>query len=179
MSRASRRRLLALGVAACGAVALAGLGGCAGTPLRPLKPEVSLADIRLEGGNLVEQRFLLSLRVTNPNRFDIPVQGLRFTLDLGGEPFARGVGNRPVVVPALGEAQVEVNATAGLSGLLRQFKALGKGRETFEYRLKGRLVTGAYGDFDFDRHGELDAMKALRDGVGGPGGGTRAPSEKF
>ena len=167
-----RRRLLGL---ALGGAAAGLLAACAGTPLRPLKPEVSVADVRLEGGNLVEQRFLLTLRVINPNRFDIPVQGLSFTLELAGQPFARGVGSKPVTVPALGEALVEVNATTGLAGLLRQFRNLGKGGETIPYRLKGRLVTGSYGDLDFDRSGEVDALKFLKDGAR-PG---RPPSESF
>ncbi|WP_374246872.1 LEA type 2 family protein [Zoogloea sp.] len=154
-----RRRFVALALA--GAL----LGGCAGSTFRPLKPEVSVADIRVEGGNLLEQRFLLTLRVTNPNRFEIPVEGLSFTLEVAGEPFARGVGNKPVTIPALGEALVEVKATAGLAGLaMRQFKNLGKGVDKLEYRLKGQLVTGNFGGYDFDQKGELDPARLLRDG---------------
>lgn len=164
-----RRRFVVLAVA--GAL----LGGCAGSTFRPLKPEVSVADIRGEGGNLLEQRFLLTLRVTNPNRFEIPVEGLSFALDVAGEPFARGVGNKPVTIPALGEALVEVKATAGIAGLvMRQFKNLGKGLDKLEYRLKGRLVSGNFGGYDFDQKGELDPAKLLRDGRP-----AKAPSEQF
>ena len=97
--------------AAGAGVVLGWLAGCTGTWLRPLKPEVALADVRFEGGNLLEQRFVLTLRVTNPNRFEIPMQGLTFTLDVADQPFAHGMGNRPVTIPALGEALVEVKAT--------------------------------------------------------------------
>ncbi len=158
-------------------LALAGalLGGCAGSAFRPLKPEVTVADIRAEGGNLLEQRFLLTLRVTNPNRFEIPVEGVSFTLDVAGEPFARGVGNKPVTIPAMGEALVEVKATAGLAGLvLRQFKNLGRGLDKLEYRLQGRLVSGSFGAYDFDQRGELDPARLIRDGRP-----AKPPSEQF
>ena len=107
--------------------------------------------------------------------FEIPVEGLSFTLDVAGEPFARGVGNKPVTIPALGEALVEVKATAGIAGLvMRQFKNLGKGLDKLEYRLKGRLVTGNFGGYDFDQKGELDPAKLFRDGRP-----AKAPSEQF
>ena len=172
MKLGGRRRFVALAAAG---LALSVLGACAGSRFRPLKPEVSVASIRLLDGNLLEQRFLLSLRVINPNSFEIPVEGLNFTLDLNGQPFARGVSNKPVTVPQLGEALLEVTATTGLAGLWRQLKGLGKGRDKLDYRLKGRLVTGTYGDLDFDKSGEVDALKAL----GEPGGGQKPPAEKF
>ena len=172
MDCGGRRRFVSLVTAS---LALTVLAGCAGSRLRPLKPEVSVADIRLVEGTLLEQRFLVTLRVSNPNRFNIPVEGLSFTLDLNGQPFARGVGNKPVIIPQLGEALVEVSATAGLAGLLRQFKGLAKGGEKLNYRLKGRLVTGSHGDLDFDKSGEVDALKALRE----PGSGQRPQVEKF
>ncbi len=169
-----RRRCVALLGGAVGVLGLATLGGCAGSVFRPLKPDVTVADIRLMDGNLLEQRFLLTLRVTNPNSFEIPVEGLNFTLELNGQHFARGVGNRPVTIPKLGEALVDVTATTGLAGFLRQFRGLGKGGEKIGYRLKGRLVTGSHGDLDFDKTGEVDAFKTLRE----PGGGRSSP-ERF
>ena len=166
-----RRRFAMLAAATLG---LSVLGGCAGFHFGLQKPEVSLADIRLLDGNLLEQRFLLSLRVTNPNNVDIPVEGLNFTLDINGGHFARGVGNQPVVIPRLGEAMVEVTATTGLGSFLRQFKELAKGRDKMEYRLKGRLVTGNLGGFDFDRSGDVCALKGL-----GEPAGRKPPSEQF
>lgn len=161
--------------AAGAGVVLGWLAGCTGTWLRPLKPEVALADVRFEGGNLLEQRFVLTLRVTNPNRFEIPMQGLTFTLDVADQPFAHGMGNRPVTIPALGEALVEVKATTGLVSFLSQFGKLGKTPGAIPYRLKGRLVTGGrFGDLDFDRRGEMDPAKLLKGGRA-----ATPPAEQF
>lgn len=168
-----RRRFV---LAVCASAAAGLLAGCAGSWLRPLKPEVALADVRFDGGNLLEQRFVLTLRVTNPNRFEIPVQGLSFTLDVADQPFAHGVGNRPVTIPALGDGLVEVNATTGLASFLSQFRHLGKTPGAIPYRLKGRLVTGGhFGDLDFDQRGEMDAAKLLKGG----GRSGRPPAEQF
>ena len=170
MLNPSRRRLAGLAVAMLG---LTALGGCAGLRLGMQKPEVSVANIRLLDGNLLEQRFLLTLRVMNPNTSEIAIEGLTFKVDLNGQPFAKGVGNQAVVVPRLGEAMVYVTATTGLGGLLRQFKAF-KGREKVDYRISGRLVTGNFGGIDFDQTGEVELPKGL-----GEAGGGKGPVEKF
>ena len=170
MLNPSRRRLAGLAVAMLG---LTALGGCAGLQLGMQKPEVTVANIRLLDGNLLEQRFLLTLRVMNPNTSEIAIEGLTFKVDLNGQPFAKGVGNQPVVVPRLGEAMVEVTATTGLGGLLRQLKAF-KGREKVDYRISGRLVTGNFGGIDFDQTGEVELPKGL-----GEAGGAKGPAEKF
>lgn len=170
MLKPSRRRLAGLAVAMLG---LTALGGCAGLQLGMKKPEVTVANIRLLDGNLLEQRFLLTLRVMNPNTSEIAIEGLTFKVDLNGQPFARGVGNQPVVVPRLGEAMVDVTATTDLGGLLRQLKAF-KGREKVDYRISGRLVTGSFGGIDFDQTGEVELPKGL-----GEAGGGKGPAEKF
>lgn len=170
MLNPSRRRLAGLAVAMLG---LTALGGCAGLRLGMQKPEVTVANIRLLDGNLLEQRFLLTLRVMNPNTSEIAIEGLTFKVDLNGQLFAKGVGNQPVVVPRLGEAMVEVTATTGLGGLLRQLKAF-KGREKVDYRISGRLVTGNFGGIDFDQTGEVELPKGL-----GEAGGAKGPAEKF
>lgn len=137
------------------------LAGCAGLPLGLEKPGVSIAGIRLLDGNLFEQRFVLALRITNPNRVEIPIEGLNFDLDLNERPFAKGVSNRALVVPRLGEATMEVTVSTGLNAWLKQLGELGKGRDKADYRIRGRLVTGNFGGFDFDRRGQVDLLRLL------------------
>lgn len=162
------------------------LAGCAGLPFGLEKPDVSIAGIRLLDGNLIEQRFVLTLRITNPNNVDIPLEGLNFDLDLNGKPFAKGLSNRPLVVPRLGEASMDVTVATGLNGWLRLLGEVGKGSDKADYRIRGRLVTGNLGGFDFDRHGQVDLARLLGRlgeglGKGGAGkdGAARPPSERF
>lgn len=173
----SRRRFaLLLGAA----VGVSVLGGCAGLTLGLKKPEVKVAGIRLLDAGLFEQRFVVSLRITNPNNAEIPIEGLDVNVDINGQPFAHGVSNQAVVVPRLGEAVLDVTATTGLDKLLRQFSELGRGRDKVDYRIRGRLVTGNLGGFDFDKSGEVAFPKIL--GGSGPKSEPapdKGPSETF
>ena len=136
------------------------LGGCAGMQLQT--PSVTLAGIEVIDANLFEQRLALKLRVLNPNTVEIPINGLNFEVELNGEPFAKGVSDRAVIVPRLGEAVLEVTAFSGFAGILRQIQGLSRGNiDAITYRIKGRLMVGtsAYG-MDFDERGRLELPKA-------------------
>jgi len=125
------------------------LAACAGVLPHLDKPEVTVAGLRLAGGTLLAPRFMLTLRVSNPNDLEIPVESLAFTVDLNDAPFAEGVSTQALRLPARGAALLEIAVSARLASLLREFKA----DAPPAYRLKGQLVTGRYGRFDFDRKG--------------------------
>lgn len=138
------------------------LPGCAS--LKPAKPEVSLAGVELLEAGLLEQRFLLKLRLTNPGEAEITIHGLRFELELNGAPFARGVSDKAVTVPRLGEAVMEVAASSNLSSLLRAVRDMAKNeRKTLDYRLHGSLSVPLYGSVPFERRGEVK-LPSLRKG---------------
>jgi LEA14-like dessication related protein len=130
------------------------MGGCMGMTLQ--SPSVTLAHMDVIEVGLFEQRFAFKLRVLNPNNQEIPVTGLSFEVELNGEPFAKGVSNKPVTVPRLGEALLEVTAVSGFTGILRQINEASRGsRDAMSYRIKGRLVTGSFGGINFDESGKL------------------------
>lgn len=134
------------------------LAACAGLSGLTQKPEVSLAGLDLVELGLLEQRFLLRLRVQNPNDVALPVRGLTFDVELNGQPFASGLSDRAVVVPRFGEAVLEVKATSNLSGVLRQLRELRRsGRERVDYRIFGRIALDGMGSLPFERKGEIDA----------------------
>ena len=131
------------------------LGACAGMDVQP--PSVTLAGIDVIEAGLFEQRLALKLWVLNPNNVDIPISGLSFEVELNGEPFAKGVSNKPVTVPRLGEAVLNVTAVTGFAGLIRQIQGLSRGNiDVLSYRIKGRLMTGFSYDMNFDERGKLD-----------------------
>lgn len=135
-------------------LALLLLAACAGGLAQ--KPEISLASLDLVGFGLFEQRFLLKLRIENPNDVDLPIEGLSFDVELNGEPFARGVSAQAVSVPRAGEALLEVRATSNLGGVLKQLRALPKdGRERIGYRISGQVTVGGLGSRPFERRGDL------------------------
>lgn len=140
------------------AVATFGLAACSGLPFGLEAPKVSLADVRLAGGGLLEQQFRLTLRVHNPNDRDIPLDGLNFVLELNDMEFAQGASNRPVTLQRLGDTLVEVDGVSNLVAVMQQLQQLGAGpdrRDSVSYRIHGKLASGMMGYIPFDRRGEV------------------------
>jgi LEA14-like dessication related protein len=135
------------------------LAACAGA-LK--KPEISLADFQVVGGNLFEQRFHLTLRVRNPNARELALEKLNFDMLLGEHRFASGMATAPVTVPPSGEALVEVDGTANLVGLLGQASSQIDAAGKLHFRLRGQAEIGGYGMVPFDHPAELDASRLTR-----------------
>jgi LEA14-like dessication related protein len=120
-------------------------------------PSVTVASIQVIEVGLLEQRFLFKLRLQNPNDLDISVKGVSFEVKINDEPFARGVSDKPITLPRLSEAVVDVSAVSDLSSLLRQIRALQEGnKRSASYHIKGRLFTGMPIDVHFENSGVVN-----------------------
>ena len=86
-----------------------------------VKPEVRLVDLSMVDAGLFEQRFRATLRVVNPNDFVLPIDGLRFDLNVNEQPLARGLTRSGIRVPRLGEATIDVEASTSTLDLMQQF----------------------------------------------------------
>ncbi len=131
------------------------LAGCASIPseLEPLR--LTLKNIELLNATFFEQQYLLTLRLQNPNDFDLNIKGMSFDLEINDEVFASGVSNEAFNVPGYGEAITRVAVTSTLIGILRQFQELSQ-REALAYRFKGKIKIGTFGaPVPFDYKGEL------------------------
>lgn len=143
------RRLMFLGLAML-------LAGCATLAGISEKPRVSLKGVEPLEIGLFEQRFLLMLRVENPNTVPIPIQGLSFDIELNGQHFASGLSDKAVTLSAMGEGVVEVKATSSLGRLLKQFKEMSKeDRRRVDYRIVGKLRSPSLGSLPFDSQGQI------------------------
>ncbi|MCB1895509.1 MAG: LEA type 2 family protein [Zoogloeaceae bacterium] len=139
---------------ACLAGVAVALAACGTLPIGLEPPEVSLADVRYAGGTLFEQRFRLDLRVINPNRRDLEIEGVSFTVELNGRRFARGVSDQAFVVAAHGEHVVTVHATTTLGQMLDQ---IGSPDDTrgLAYRVEGQVALGGFGSLPFASEGRV------------------------
>ena len=79
------------------------------------RPDITVANVQLVSGNFLQQNFLVTFNVVNPNDRALPVTGLHAELNVGGERLASGVSNRPFVVPAEGSTQFDMTITANLA----------------------------------------------------------------
>jgi LEA14-like dessication related protein len=117
------------------------VSGCSALQPTIDPPQLNLIDVRFLGAQLLEQRYQLTFRVLNPNDMDIPIQGMYFELELEDRPFASGVSNTPVTIPAYGETEVSVTVSANMLKTVTQLAVLlKKGQpQSVSYRLSGHL----------------------------------------
>jgi LEA14-like dessication related protein len=89
--------------------------------------------------------FRVGLRVTNPNRVELPLVGMSYRVDLQGQRLLTGAANDLPVVPAYGSAEFEVDLSPDLLGGLRLLGDLmANPTETFNYRFAARLDVGGW-----------------------------------
>jgi len=101
------------------------LSSCSTLPsIKPQSPSITVADVRPLGLSLTTQTIGLSLRVANPNDFDLPMQSLTFIANFSGQQFAKGHSVNNVTIPANGEALLDVEVDAGLLKLADQIKSM-------------------------------------------------------
>jgi hypothetical protein len=133
------------------------LAGCAGFGVRePLRVSVAGLDPLPSEG--MEARFVLKLRVQNPNETALDFDGVVVDLELAGKDFASGVSDQRGNVPRYGEAIIAVPVTVPATAILKQIFSIattGKPPSKFEYRLTGRLGGTGQGGARFESEGEL------------------------
>jgi len=137
------------------AVLMLGLGACASLGLSD-PVNVNVVGVEPIPGEAMETRFLLKLRVQNPNEQPIDYDGIYVELDVGGSRLATGVSDQRGSVPRFGEKLVELPVSVPVGALLRQAYGLATGeRVRADYRLRGRLAGTALGGIRFESSGEL------------------------
>jgi LEA14-like dessication related protein len=101
-------------------------------------PSLSIIEVQVLRANFMEQQLRVRMHVQNPNDRSLPVQGLSYTVYLGGQQFATGVSDASFIVPALGSADFNMDVTANAAGAL--FTILNERRgQGVDYRMKGRV----------------------------------------
>ncbi len=120
-------------------------------------PHVSLAGLEIKELGLFEQRFVLRLRMQNPNNATLPISGMNYKLFINDQLFARGVSNQSLKIQPFEEVTVDVESTSTLSSLLEQLGGLGKqSGPQFKYRLEGNVgVLNSSIKIPFQHIGEL------------------------
>ena len=133
------------------------LAGCVALPRGHEPPRVTVAGLEPLPGEGLEWRFLVKLRVQNPNDAALEHRGIFVELDLRGRPFAAGLSDAGGSVPRFGEAVIGVPVTVSALDVARQLLALagGSGEQPLDYALRGRLAGPAFGSLRFESRGEL------------------------
>ena len=139
---------------------LLGLAGCASLAPKLEAPQLKIVGVTLVKGDLLQQRFKARMRVTNPNDRVIAVRSIAYTLEIGGEELGRGLAGSAFEIPALGEAEFDMDVTVDLAGTVLRLldRARGDGLpDALRYRIRGevKLARGFARTIPFDESGSL------------------------
>jgi LEA14-like dessication related protein len=143
----SRRVLLLLPLA---------LGACASLPGRePLN--VLLVGVESQGGEGLELRLAVKLRIQNPNDTPIDYDGVSLDLEVRGRDFASGVSDARGSVPRFGETVLTVPVSVSATAMIKQaYSALRGEPGPIDFVAKGRLAGGLLGGARFVSRGRFD-----------------------
>jgi LEA14-like dessication related protein len=145
------RRLLLLAISA-----LPLLSACAALP-RLEAPKLSVVALTLQSADIFSQRLQVRMRVLNPNTRELPIKGISYRIEVNDSELGRGLTNTPFVVPAMGEAEFDVQVTTNLAGTLARLLLRRDSQEAFDYRLVGEvaLSSGFLRRIPFDERGRV------------------------
>jgi LEA14-like dessication related protein len=140
-------------------VAFAGLalfGGCAAIP-KLEAPKLSVVSLKMQGGDFFSQRVLVRMRVFNPNTRELPISGLTYSIEVNDAELGNGGTSAPFTVPAMGEAEFDMQITANLAGALAKLLTRRNSSEALDYRLRGsvNLSSGFLRRIPFDERGSV------------------------
>jgi len=136
-----------------GAAVLA-ITGCSLFVPKLQAPHLAVVGVELQKGALWQQKLKVRMHVDNPNDRELPIKGITYTLDVNGQEFAHGESAAAFIVPALGEAEFDMNMTANMAGTIISLLSHGTDANV-EYHLTGRisLSKGLLRSVPFDQHG--------------------------
>lgn len=148
---ARRRALVALGVPL-----LSLLGSCAVIP-KLEAPKLSVVGLKLQGGDFFSQKLQVRMRVFNPNDRELPIKGITYRLEVNDTELGNGSTAAPFTVPAMGEAEFDMQITANLASALGKLLARRNSSEALDYRLVGAvaLSSGFLRRIPFDERGSV------------------------
>ena len=132
------------------------LGGCAALP-KLEAPKLSVVSLKLQGGDIFSQRVLVRMRVFNPNARELPIKSLTYTIDVNDTELGNGGTAAPFTVPAMGDAEFDMQITTNLAGALAKFLSRGSASDALDYRLRGNvsLSSGFLRRIPFDERGSV------------------------
>jgi LEA14-like dessication related protein len=130
---------------------------CATLPATTTPPDLSVVSIEPVEVTPLEQKYLLKVRLQNPNDHALEISGMSYVLEINGQPLLKGVSDASVTVPRFGESIIELSGVSTLFGFVRQFQALQERKtQGMDYKLSGKLsLDYRFGSLPFSYEGTL------------------------
>ncbi|HEY7775771.1 MAG TPA: LEA type 2 family protein, partial [Kineobactrum sp.] len=119
VAHSTRLARLFLALAIILAAGCAGIGGMDFDP-----PEVELLALEPLPGQGMEARFLVRLRIVNPNSIPLDIEGMAYDVFIRDSKILSGVSNKALRVNAYSESVAELEVAAGMLGSLALIRDL-------------------------------------------------------
>ncbi len=114
------------------------ISGCAVFGKSLEAPRITLSNLTAQESTGFESVFQIQIRVMNPNDIDLNIQGVDCKLDINDKPFAYGLSQAKVTVPAYGSATMPMTLYSSIFDIARGILDVSITKE-MTYRLKGRV----------------------------------------
>jgi len=109
------------------------------------QPLIEVTSIRLQNSGGLSPEFDIVLRVSNPNRDNLNIDGMTYTLYLAGKKVVSGVSNDTPSIPGYGEGEVKLRAGLSLFGGISLLNDLmTENPQSIDYELVTRLDVGRF-----------------------------------
>lgn len=120
------------------------LSSCASLSPQFEQPQVSITSFQLAPQSTGPvPTFLVGLKVINPNRDALPINGMSYSVDIDGHRILSGAEPELPRVPGYGTVEFTIKATPDLLGSARLIsQALNGNKDSFKYDFKARLDVG-------------------------------------
>lgn len=118
---------------------------------------IDLVGLEPLAGEGLEMRFMVKLRIQNPNDQAVTYNGAALQLEINNQPLASGVSNQSGQVPRFGEALISIPVSISAYSAMRQaWGAAGYAPGIgLPYELRGKLAGGLLGTQRFSDSGTL------------------------
>ncbi len=133
------------------------LVACAGMEPKRDPVRVTVSGIEVLESTLLEQLYLVTLRIQNHEPEMITINGGSFDLEINGRDFGSGVTDQTVTVPGYSDAKIEVRMVSTVFGVVRLIQGIRERTDqTLEWEISGRLsLEGALAGLSFSEAGEI------------------------
>jgi len=150
------RELRRWGLVGLVALPLIALSGCAALP-KFESPKLSVVALKVQGGDFFSQRLQVRMRVFNPNDRELPIKAITYSLEVSDTEIGNGSTAAPFTVPAMGEAEFDMQITANLAGVIGKLLSRKNSSDPLPYRLVGdvSLSSGFLKRIPFDERGSV------------------------
>ena len=156
----------------CVAAAILALSGCASMPDHdPVQVTVVGLESMPEGGEGMEVRMLLKLRVQNPNDSQIDYDGAYVKLAVQDKTIASGVSDTPGSVARFGESVIAIPISFSVLRIVGQVvSAAGSPLpDKIHYSLEGKLDGRGFSAFRLKSQGDMQLPAAATSEAAAPG----------